>query len=320
MGRTEAGRRARRGVALGVLLMVVPVGPAAGIGPTPVSAQGEPAVLDRSALLGRRGSAPFLVSVDVDHRDAVVHDWTRAVEVPRRQQSPASPERAALFSVLLPGAGQHVLGQRRKWLYLALEATGWFLYVDRRSSAGDLATAYRDFAWNEARVQNGPRMDGDFDYYERLTTWGRSGAFDSDPGSTGVQPETDPSTWNGSVWSLAERLFLPDGPSTPPSDPQYQRALDYYAQRGYDDDFLWDWTGTGSAQTEYTELISESDERYRQATNVLGAIIANHVVSAVDAFLSARGMASRADLRIAPAVPGDEAGRWHVDLRIPVGR
>jgi hypothetical protein len=286
--------------------------------PNHVAAQGA-APPDPGALFEPTITSPF-ATVGRGALDRVTHEWTTDVVAPRRQEAPEPPGRPAIWSVVLPGAGQHVLGQRRKWLYLALEATGWFLYADRRSSGGDLATAYRDFAWEEARVQNGPRMDGDFDYYERLTKWGRSGAFDADPGSAGVQPEMDPSTWNGSVWSLAERLFLPDGPSTPPSDPQYQRALEYYSERGYDDDFLWDWTGTGSAQTEYTELISESDERYRQATNVLGAIIANHVVSAVDAYLSARGIARQAELRIAPALPTDEAGRWHLDLRIPVGR
>ena len=238
---------------------------------------------------------------------------------PRRQEAP-SAGRATFLSAVLPGAGQHVLGQRRKWLYLALEATGWVFYVDRRSSGSDLAGAYRDFAWSEARIQNGPRVDGDFDYYERLSKWGRSGAYDADPGSAGIQPETDPSTWNGSVWGLAERLFLPDGPSTPPTDPQYQRALEYYADRGYDDTFLWDWAGTGSAQEEYTDLISASDDRYRQATNILGGIIANHVVSAVDAFLSARGLANPAEMRVSPATLDGRIGGWYLDVRVPVGR
>ncbi|KPJ79437.1 MAG: hypothetical protein AMS19_11225 [Gemmatimonas sp. SG8_23] len=235
-----------------------------------------------------------------------------------RQAEPggASPARATLFSAVLPGAGQHLLGQNRKWVYLALEATGWFFYLDRRSKGNDLAVAYRDFAWVEARIQSGERVDGDFDYYEKLTQWQRSGLFDADPSAAGVQPETDPDTYNGSIWELATGIFLPDGPEPPASDPRYQRALQYYAERGYGTEFLWDWTGTGEAQEEYGDLISASDERYRQATNALGAIIANHVVSAVDAYLSSRGVPTPSEIRVAPTVAPSGDVRWVTRVRL----
>jgi hypothetical protein len=251
--------------------------------------------------------------------EAGAGQWYSAVPPARQQVERVSPGRATLYSAVLPGAGQHLLDQPRKWAYVALEAAGWFFYFDRRSAGGELKAAYRDFAWEEARIQLGTRVDGDFDYYETLTKWGRSGAFDADPGSSGIQPEDDPSTFNGSIWSLATGLFLPDGPSTPPSDPQYERALEYYESRGYDTDFLWDWTGTGGAQDEYAGLISESDERYRQATNVVGAIIANHVVSSVDAYLSARGVPTPSEIRVAPGL-GPSGSRWYADVRIGVGR
>ena len=266
-------------------------------------------------VLYRPTEPPDLVSPGGDVSKPV---WSASRPPARQQVDRPSPGRATLYSAVLPGAGQHLLDQHRKWLYGAFEAVGWFLYFDRRSAGGDFKAAYRDFAWEEARIQLGTRVDGDFDYYETLTKWGRSGAFDSDSGSAGIQPEADPATFNGSIWSLATRLFLPDGPSTPPSDPQYQRALDYYELRGYDTDFLWDWTGTGMAQDEYVDLISESDERYRQATNVVGAIIANHVVSAVDAYLSARGVPTPSEIRVAPGM-GPSGSRWYADVRIGVG-
>jgi hypothetical protein len=242
---------------------------------------------------------------------------TRSFDQLPRQPSGRSIAEATLFSAVLPGAGQHILGQNRKWIYLALEAVGWVGYVDRRSDARALSDEYRDFAWTEARLQSGERMDGDFAYYETLTKWNRSGVFDADPASSGVQPEEDPGTYNGSIWSLATKLFLGTDPGAP--DPEgRQRALDYYGQRAYDSAFLWDWTGTGGAQGEYAGLITESDDRYRQATNILGVIIANHVVSTVDAFVSARRLMRGANLDVVPSST-PLGTRWHARVGIRVG-
>lgn len=183
------------------------------------------------------------------------------------------------------------MGQRRKWVYLALEVVGWVAYANRRSEGNRFRDRYRDFAWDQARLQLGPRIDPGFDYYETLTNWDRSGVYDSDSRAPEIQPETDPTTFNGAIWGLAAQLFLEGNTAAPPSTPEYDRAIQYYATRAYGTEFLWDWSGTGAAQDEFAGLIVSSDDRFRQATNVLGGIIANHVVSAVDAFVSARSNA-----------------------------
>jgi hypothetical protein len=221
-------------------------------------------------------------------------------------------------SLLVPGLGQRMLGQRRAWVYAGLELVGWALYVERRRAGGDFRDRYRDLAWDVARIQAGPRVDGAFSYYETLTEWTRSGAFDADAGSPGLQPESDATTFNGSIWQRASGLFLPDGPGVPTNDPGYVRALEYYTERAYGPDFLWDWTGTGDARRDFGELIHESDERFRQATNLVGAVLANHVVSAIDAYLSARGLGARLDVGVAPS-PHSQEPRWtgHVTVRAP---
>jgi len=229
-----------------------------------------------------------------------------------------SPGRAALFSAVVPGAGQYALGQRRAWVYLALETAGWVLWAERRSAGDELVREYRDFAWERGRIRTEPRVDGDFDYYETLTKWVQSGAWDADPSASGVQPETDPSTFNGMIWERAVAIFLPGGPSTPPGDASYQSALDYYGAQGYGTEFLWDWSGTGDDQSTYAQILSSSDERYQQATNVLGAILANHLVSSIDAYLSARGVATPSEVRIVPRREG-RSTRWHAAVRVPVG-
>lgn len=237
---------------------------------------------------------------------ASVAQWREArawsPETQSALEPPPSPVAPTLLSLALPGAGQHVLGQNRKWVYLALELAGWALWAERRAAAHDYRDRYRDYAWEAARVQSAPRVDGDFDYYERMTKWSRSGAFDTDPISSGVQPELDPGSYNGSIWSLAAQIHFPPGPPPPPPDPAYQDALAYYQRRAYASALLWDWSGASGGQQELALLIEESDSRFGQATTVLGAVIANHVLSAADAFLSARGRSGAARLRVMPGL------------------
>jgi len=262
-----------------------------------------------------RSAAPLVVVACLALVEAVAGQPYRPVGQDPRPT--ISPGRAALLSGVLPGAGQYALGQRRSWAYLAAEAIGWAFYIDRRTSAVDFRRRYRDFAWSQARLQTGLRMDGDFEYYERMSKWSTSGRFDADPGTTGVQPEPDPATFNGATWVLARRIFLPDGSSVPESDPRYQSALEYYRSRAYGPEFLWDWSGDESAQEEFGSLIRRSDDRFRQATGTLGLVFANHLVSMVDAFVSARVPSATMRSGFVPS-PETRGLRWttRVELRI----
>jgi hypothetical protein len=249
--------------------------------------------------------------------------WTWISPQPphRSPLAAAVPEvaKAPVLSALVPGLGQHTLGQDRKWGYWAVEAVGWFLYVDRRRAGGDLREEYKAFAWDQARIQSGARVDGEFAYYETLTKWDRSGAFDRDPAAAGVQPETDATAFNGSIWALATQIFLPGGSAVPETDPQYQRALQYYFDRAYGAEFLWDWGASGGTQGQYGSLITSSDDRFRQSTNVLGAIIANHIVSAIDAYLSVRGVATPTEVQFAPSF-GPRGTAWSTWVHVPMPR
>ena len=220
---------------------------------------------------------------------------------------------APTLSLLLPGAGQHVLGQRRKWLYLAAEAGAWVFYVERRRAGADYRERYRDYAWENGRVQTGARVDGTFGYYETLTQWTRSGAFDADANTAGVQPELDAETYNGSQWWLANAIFVP----VDETDPAYQAALSFYQARAYGPAMLWDWTATPGAQEEFSELVDTSDSRFQQSTTVLGVVLANHLLSGIDAYISSTtGLAAR--LRVVPDhVPGRD---WAAVLSIPLPR
>lgn len=261
-----------------------------------------------------------LVPLSATGQDVPASQWLwPAAPAPLQQATSGHiPGTVALLSLGLPGAGQHAMGQNRKWVYLALETVGWAFFLERRGAGGDLRDEYRSLAWDRARAQTGPRVDGDFGYYETLTKWTSSGVFDSDPLAAGLQPEGDASTFNGSVWALSQQIFLPSGTPINPDDPAYLSALNYYRDRAYGEAFLWDWSGSPGAQQEFSDLISDSDDRFRQATTAVGLVIANHLVSAADAFLAARGVQPPARIRLVRRTSPGQG--WQAVVSVPLPR
>ena len=241
------------------------------------------------ATAGAQG--PALICQSAGFADAVtaplpVGRACPPVRSPRANQP--APGKAFLYSLVLPGAGQQRLGQKRWLAYVALEAAAWIEFARARSDGGRLRDEYHTLAWDVARTFGGPRVDGDFAYYEALTLFSRSGAFDGDPTAAGVQPEQDATTFNGNVWSLAMSIFFSPGTTPGPGDPSFELALDFYRERSYGEEFLWDWTGSEAQSRRYEDVIRASDRRFRRASLMAGALLGNHLVSALDAFLSAR--------------------------------
>jgi len=74
----------------------------------------------------------------------------------------------------------------------------------------------------------------------------------------------------------------------PPGSPQYLRALQFYFTRAVGPNFLWSWRDAALEQQEYRRAIRRSDDAFRQAQNQVGLLLANHLVSAIDALISNR--------------------------------
>ncbi len=207
----------------------------------------------------------------------------------QRDEEPLAPARAFLYSAVLPGAAQQKLGQRRWIAYLILEGASWVAFGRARTSAFDSRDRYQTLSWDAARTPfSGSRSDGDFAYYEAMERFERSGAYDVDPSMPGVQPQTDLSTFNGATWALAMQIFLAPGTHPAPGDPAYDDALAFYRAEAYDERFEWTWEGRAPEWAEYRGLIESSDNDFRRASQFLGVVIANHLLSAVDGFITAR--------------------------------
>ena len=216
---------------------------------------------------------------------------------------------ATAASALVPGAGQALMGSRRAIVYALAEGIGWVAYT-RQMRDGDRQRAlYRDLSRSVARAQfvpNGPT--GDWDYYERMEKFIASGAYDAVAGGA-VDPEQDPGTYNGSIWLLARQTYWRD-PNSPPGilSPEYQSALEFYERRAVPPALQWSWAGAAAGLQRYRRSIAASNSAFRQAEQTAGLVIANHILSAVDAYVSLRLRAST-----------DSHGRTTLTASIPVG-
>jgi hypothetical protein len=209
--------------------------------------------------------------------------------VAQQQEPPAAVFVRPLASLLLPGTGQLLAHQDRGAVYLAAEVylVSRFLQLDREATME--ARRFQNLAFDVARRSFGPiRRDTIFEYYEQMERFAESGRYDADPGAA-FAPESDARTYNGSVWLLARRTYWEDPDAPPdPTSPQYWRAVQFYQARAVGPNFQWSWRDHSLEHEVFRDFIRRSDNAFRRAQNQVGLLLANHVLSAVDALISAR--------------------------------
>lgn len=220
-------------------------------------------------------------------------------------------------SALVPGSGQAMLGTLRFIPYVAIEVLGWSRYAGHSGDARRWRDGYRDLAARVARAPfagSGTPPIGDFDYYERMEHFEESGRYDIVPGGP-LDPETDSLTYNGYIWQLARRTYWTTTPGVTPdtSSSEYKQSIAFYQHRAYDGAYRWSWTNSPAELQRYRSLIHDSNESHRRAMQDLGLVIANHVLSTVDAYITVRvrrtrsaagdGFLVRASLPLAKFLP-----------------
>jgi hypothetical protein len=212
-------------------------------------------------------------------------------------------------SAIVPGAGQALLGSRRAIAYGVAEVAGLVVYSVEQRDGTRQRNLYRELARSVARAQfvpNGPA--GNWDYYERMEKYAASGAFDAVPGGT-VDPELDQTTYNGSIWLLARQTYWRDPSASPsPTSPEYQSALAFYTKRAIQAEMRWSWLASPDGFQQYKHAIAGSNSAFKRAEQTVGLVIANHILSAVDAFVSVRLRARQS-----------ASGRMSVTAGIPIG-
>lgn len=260
-------------------------------------------------------------------RPAAAQDARAPVSVALREPdafAPADSARATwvptVSSLIIPGSGQLLMGQERGAIYLVVEAfliARFFRFYGEGSRESD---RYRELAFTVARAPFSPAvLDTAFTYFEKLQDFRESGPFDTDPGPDLVPP-LDERTFNGSIWALARQTFFANPDSLPdPSSPQYQRALGFYRRRAVGQNFLWSWRDAGLEQDLFRQSIQRSDEAFRRATTQLGLLLVNHLLSAIDAFITTRVTGNRRSVDLGSTVRyrGDGSGLdWYMTVQI----
>ena len=218
-------------------------------------------------------------------------------------------------SLLVPGSSQLATGHARGWVYLAAELWVVSRVIAEGHSGRELAGQFRTLMFDVARKQFTPnRTDGAWDYYEAAEKFVESGAYNAGPGGT-FTPEPDTTTFNGSLWLLARRTYFTNPDSTPPpQSAPYQAALRFYIAHAVPDQLRYSWRGARLEQDLYRSQIHASDDAFRARTNYLGALVLNHLVSAIDALITLRAQARPAVLPTITVQPGT-AGQQAVVVR-----
>jgi hypothetical protein len=205
---------------------------------------------------------------------------------------------APLASAAAPGSGQAVLGQKRWLPYLAFEVWAWIQYIDTRQEGRRRRREYQSLARDVARASfPGPYPVGDFEYYEHMLKNVESGDFDVLAGGE-IDPETDTTTFNGRRWLDARRLYWEDPDNAPAvGSPAYLNALEFYQGNAIPTAYRWSWRSATLEYDMFRRTIVRSNVAYKRSVEYLGVIIANHALSAVDAFVTLR-------LRTRAGMPG----------------
>jgi len=173
--------------------------------------------------------------------------------------------------------------------YLMTEVFAWTAYVWNATDFRRQRDGYRDLASTVARAGFAEvRPVGDFAYYERMSHYAEAGRYEVEVGGI-LDPEPDTTTYNGAVWLLARRTYWHD-PDVPPdtASAEWHRAVSFYQHRAYDQLFRWSWAGAPEEHARFRKLIERSNEANRRSLQALGLVIANHLLSTIDAYIVLR--------------------------------
>ncbi|MEP6732825.1 MAG: hypothetical protein ABJE10_19425 [bacterium] len=212
---------------------------------------------------------------------------------------------APIASAIVPGLGQVRLKKDRFVGYMAAEAFLLLQYAKNTREGDNNTRDYRTLARDIARRNfPGTHPDTVWQYYEKVEKYLESGSFSLVTSGPTV-PETDVATYNGEQWVFARQAFgIPLDVRDASHNPNYAEALAYYESRAIPQAYGWSWRNAQLEKDLFTKTIGRTNDAYRRATNDLVAVIANHLLSAVDAFASVRLIqASGGEMRVSASIP-----------------
>ena len=198
----------------------------------------------------------------------------------RPREPMKSPNRAFLSSLVVPGSGQLYVGAKRGYLYLAADIALLVGYFITRSDAENSRDEYRDLV-REHVIFDGP---GTFETWDPIEDFEHATLFDN---WHNVYTEN-----NGEPLDRTGKWYWDD-----------RRAFKDEDRKGDDD---------SPNREEALRLRYEANDKFERARTLLGGVILNHAISAIEARIVAKRQNSRTDSRLMSFKPMD------LDLRTTV--
>jgi hypothetical protein len=192
---------------------------------------------------------------------------------------PISPGKAVLYSLLIPGLGDYMLGNHsRAAVFFAVEGGIWISYAVFETQGSQREDDYQQLAVQFAGVSRTGHSD---EFYATIRDYDNSNIYEAD-------------VKNDGRFELLEVLTA-------------DQLEQYFIENRVDDYEPWAWA-SHDLRLQYSEVRSSSKTSYRRADYMFAAAAANRLVSAIVAYASARSM--RKDnqvgyqLHLAPAPGG----------------
>lgn len=182
-----------------------------------------------------------------------------------------------LASAVVPGVGQAMLGNSRAVAYAAVELLSWVEYFQDRRDQNMQERAFKDIAARVARAHfTSQPADAPWAYYEQMRDFLESGAYSRT--TSGVVPETDLTTYNGAEWDIVKRAHGGDS----------LQALPDYERLAIHPEFQWSWRNAGLQWDLFKRTTGLRNDANRRRQRDLEIVLANHVLSMIDAFTTFR--------------------------------
>ena len=191
----------------------------------------------------------------------------------RPREPMKSPNRAFLSSLVVPGSGQLYVGAKRGYLYLAADIALLVGYFITRSDAENSRDEYRDLV-REHVIFDGP---GTFETWDPIEDFEHATLFDN-----WHNVYTDN---NGEPLDRTGKWYWDD-----------RRAFKDEDRKGNDD---------SPSREEALRLRYEANDKFELARTLLGGVILNHAISAIEARIVAKQQNKRTDSRSMSFKPMD---------------
>ncbi len=217
----------------------------------------------------------------------IINDNNYDVEESTFNTKRKSPSKAFVMSLVVPGLGQFYNGSKIKPVaFLGIEIASWVLYSKWQTEGDDLTAEFirdHDNQWHRE------------DYEEKYLLW-TYGYNDDDSITTAKEvshhlPETNTQQYYEMTGKYDQFIWGWDDAELDGND------LDHYSSSNPPPRILGDDVNTpvSAHRDAYEVKRKEADDSYRKANRMVIVAVANHVVSAFEAFIMAKKYNNKLD-------------------------